>query len=139
MRRLSTEYPFACVTCEAEIAGQAVFLVGLPFCCAGCAAGGPCICSYDEEVPDHDPAGGTTASAAALADDTEAWLTLVDELGRLRADVSSLAGELAHGVADFAVKGRATAGHPLGSPRYGRAGSRAEASGDRSSSHRPRD
>jgi transcription elongation GreA/GreB family factor len=33
----------------------------------------------------------------------EAWLTLGDELGRLRADVVSLAGELAHGVADFAV------------------------------------
>ena len=33
----------------------------------------------------------------------EAWLTLVDELGRLRTDVASLAGELAHGVVDFAV------------------------------------
>ena len=33
----------------------------------------------------------------------EAWLTLVDELGRLRADVASLAGELAHGVVDLAV------------------------------------
>ena len=33
----------------------------------------------------------------------EAWLTLVDELGRLRADVASLAGELADGVVDLAV------------------------------------
>jgi transcription elongation GreA/GreB family factor len=33
----------------------------------------------------------------------EAWLTLVDELGRLRSDVLSLAGELAHGVVDLAV------------------------------------
>jgi transcription elongation GreA/GreB family factor len=33
----------------------------------------------------------------------EAWLTLVDELGRLRSDVVSLAGELAHGVVDLAV------------------------------------
>jgi transcription elongation GreA/GreB family factor len=33
----------------------------------------------------------------------EAWLTLVDELGRLRTDVVSLAGELAHDVADLAV------------------------------------
>lgn len=33
----------------------------------------------------------------------EAWLTLVDELGRLRTDVVSLAAELAHGVADFGV------------------------------------
>jgi transcription elongation GreA/GreB family factor len=33
----------------------------------------------------------------------EAWLTLGEELGRLRADVTVLAGELAHGVADLAV------------------------------------
>lgn len=33
----------------------------------------------------------------------EAWLTLVDELGRLRTDVASLAGELANNVVDFAV------------------------------------
>jgi hypothetical protein len=53
MRRLSTELPFTCVTCEIEIAGTPVFHVGLPFCCAGCVANGPCICSYDEpaDVP----------------------------------------------------------------------------------------
>lgn len=45
--RLSTDYPFTCVTCEIEIAGPATFYVGLPFCCAGCVAGGPCTCSYD--------------------------------------------------------------------------------------------
>lgn len=33
----------------------------------------------------------------------EAWFTLVDELGRLRADVASLAGEPADGVVDLAV------------------------------------
>jgi transcription elongation GreA/GreB family factor len=33
----------------------------------------------------------------------EAWFTLVDELGRLRADVTSLAGQLADGVVDLAV------------------------------------
>jgi transcription elongation GreA/GreB family factor len=33
----------------------------------------------------------------------EAWFTLVGELGRLRADVASLAGELADGVVDIAV------------------------------------
>ncbi len=48
MRRLSTELPFTCVTCEQEIRGTPVFHVGLPFCCAGCVANGPCLCSYDE-------------------------------------------------------------------------------------------
>lgn len=60
MRRLSTELPFTCVTCEQEIRGRAVFHVGLPFCCAGCVADGPCLCSYDEpaavEAHTGDPA-----------------------------------------------------------------------------------
>ena len=51
MRRLSTELPFTCVTCEQEIRGRVVFHVGLPFCCAGCVANGPCSCSYDEPAP----------------------------------------------------------------------------------------
>lgn len=51
MRRLSTELPFTCVTCEVEIVGTPTFHVGLPFCCAGCVADGPCICSYDRDAP----------------------------------------------------------------------------------------
>jgi hypothetical protein len=46
-RRLSTDKPFTCVTCEIDIAGAVTFHVGLPFCCAGCVADGPCTCSYD--------------------------------------------------------------------------------------------
>ena len=44
-----TEPTFSCVTCEAEIVGRPTFYVGLPFCCAGCVANGPCTCSYDDE------------------------------------------------------------------------------------------
>ena len=54
MARLSTTYPFSCVTCEVEIVGPPTFHVGLPVCCAGCVAGGPCTCSYDRE-PVTDP------------------------------------------------------------------------------------
>jgi hypothetical protein len=50
VRKLSTDLPFTCVTCEAEIHGRAVFYVGLPFCCAGCVAGGRCTCSSDTET-----------------------------------------------------------------------------------------
>lgn len=53
MHRLSTTKPFHCVTCEVEITGRPTFHTGLPFCCAGCVAGGPCLCSYDVE-PDDD-------------------------------------------------------------------------------------
>ena len=49
MRRPNTTQPFSCVTCEVEIGGAPTFHLGLAFCCAGCAADGPCICSYDRE------------------------------------------------------------------------------------------
>jgi hypothetical protein len=53
MRAPSTSQPFICVTCEVEIVGQPTFHVGLPFCCAGCVADGPCICSYDQAASDE--------------------------------------------------------------------------------------
>ena len=43
----TTDQMFTCVSCEGRIVGSVEFHVGLPFCCAGCVAGGPCICSYD--------------------------------------------------------------------------------------------
>ena len=53
--------PFTCVTCEIEIAGPVTFYVGLPFCCAGCVANGPCTCSYDQVADDRGaPADGTS-------------------------------------------------------------------------------
>jgi hypothetical protein len=45
---------FLCASCMVPIAHQPTFHVGLAFCCAGCAAGGPCLCSYDLEDPDDD-------------------------------------------------------------------------------------
>jgi hypothetical protein len=48
LRRLRTQSPFSCANCELEITGAPTFHMGLPFCCAGCVAGGPCICSYDD-------------------------------------------------------------------------------------------
>lgn len=45
-----TTDPFTCATCQIEIAGTPTFHVGLAFCCAGCVAGGPCICSYDDQT-----------------------------------------------------------------------------------------
>jgi hypothetical protein len=51
--RPTTVTPFICVTCEAEVRGPVTFHVGLPFCCAGCVAGGPCLCSYDLEPAAH--------------------------------------------------------------------------------------
>jgi hypothetical protein len=48
----TTDRLFTCVSCEGQIVGNVEFHVGLPFCCAGCVAGGPCTCSYDvDQLP----------------------------------------------------------------------------------------
>ena len=54
---------FRCTTCLATIRHRPTFHVGLAFCCAGCVADGPCICSYDL---DEDPAD--LAEAAVVED-----------------------------------------------------------------------
>ena len=72
MRRLCTELPFTCVTCGIEIAGTPEFYVGLPFCCGGCVANGPCICSYDETGRDRTPVADRTAVAPSAAVETDA-------------------------------------------------------------------
>ena len=66
MRLLSPELPFSCVTCELEIVGTPVFHVGLPFCCAGCVADGPCTCSYDKPVAEGAGAGAAAADRSAI-------------------------------------------------------------------------
>ena len=77
MRRLSTELPFTCVTCEQEIRGRAVFHVGLPFCCAGCVANGPCLCSYDEPGARRGDRPDDPAILAARSPPRRTWLVAV--------------------------------------------------------------
>ena len=48
---IPTSHDWVCTTCRIEISGRPTFHVGLAFCCAGCVAEGPCICSYDD-APD---------------------------------------------------------------------------------------
>lgn len=55
---------FICATCDMVIDHHPVFHLGLAFCCAGCAADGPCMCSYD--VDEARPA----AAAPARVDET---------------------------------------------------------------------
>lgn len=40
---------WTCATCRGEFHHPPTIHVGVVFCCAGCVAGGPCICSYDDE------------------------------------------------------------------------------------------
>ncbi len=48
---MATQPTFTCATCDVSISSSPTFHVGLAFCCAGCAADGPCMCSYDVEAP----------------------------------------------------------------------------------------
>lgn len=54
MPRPAASDPWICTTCRIAIAHRPTFHVGLAFCCAGCVADGPCICSYDEPAMDAD-------------------------------------------------------------------------------------
>jgi hypothetical protein len=49
-----------CANCGVEIPWRPVLHRGAPYCCGGCAQGGPCYCSYDAA------AGGETVNLAAL-------------------------------------------------------------------------
>ena len=61
MSRRTAPDPWICTTCGIEIEHRPTFHVGLAFCCAGCVADGPCICSYDEPGIDPDVVGETFA------------------------------------------------------------------------------
>jgi hypothetical protein len=63
---------FTCATCDATVTERPVFHLGLAFCCAGCAADGPCMCSYDaaDLMPDaHGAATTPIVHAYARADE----------------------------------------------------------------------
>lgn len=36
-----------CGSCEIELTGSPLLVDGKAFCCAGCAEGGPCTCTYE--------------------------------------------------------------------------------------------
>jgi transcription elongation GreA/GreB family factor len=48
-------HPVTCATCELEILWPPIERDGGTYCCDGCAIGGPCTCSYDEN-PDPEVA-----------------------------------------------------------------------------------
>ena len=57
---------WTCTTCRVGIRHRPTIHVGLAFCCAGCVAGGPCICSYDEPDADQAPELSRTLELAVV-------------------------------------------------------------------------
>jgi len=38
-----------CASCDIELDSDAFTVGDIPFCCSGCAQGGPCICTYERD------------------------------------------------------------------------------------------
>ncbi len=55
-----------CANCGLEIEWEPVVVEGVPYCCGGCALGGPCCCSYD--LPE----------AAQIGPQTDPWPLAAD-------------------------------------------------------------
>ncbi len=56
-----------CANCEEPILGQPVYFDGGVFCCTGCTAGGPCICTYEAPPETENPATTAPAYSAPIA------------------------------------------------------------------------
>jgi transcription elongation GreA/GreB family factor len=69
---------FICSSCQSPFDWAPLFYHGLGYCCAGCAAGGPCCCSYDGNRGDVVP------SDVPLEMVAREWARLTFEADRLR-------------------------------------------------------
>lgn len=41
-----------CASCDSFITGRTVYRMDEAYCCVGCAAGGPCLCTYEADLAD---------------------------------------------------------------------------------------
>ena len=41
-----------CASCDGIISGRPVYRMDEAYCCLGCAQGGPCICTYEQDLAD---------------------------------------------------------------------------------------
>ncbi len=48
----SGRHRYTCPSCEAGFTSPPIFVADVAYCCAGCADGGPCICSYEQDLAD---------------------------------------------------------------------------------------
>ena len=52
MRMFMTPRAGYCASCEGVITSRPVYYMDEAYCCAGCAQGGPCVCSYEADLAD---------------------------------------------------------------------------------------
>lgn len=87
---MSVASPDSCATCELEIRWPPVTRGQDQFCCDGCAAGGPCICTYDEVIDSEivmsvqlSPTSGSAAPTGRIPMTVAAFRELEAEIDQL--------------------------------------------------------
>jgi len=86
--------PRRCATCDVELTPCRK---AIGFCCSGCERGGPCTCSYDEDVPLVDGRQGVPISAAAFAQIQQRLMDVTGDVDLLLPDANAHAAEgIAH-------------------------------------------
>ena len=65
--------PGFCASCEIELVGRPVYRLDEAYCCDGCAAGGPCMCTYESDLAEDavDRIGLPFATPERAVDDGE--------------------------------------------------------------------
>ena len=80
-------FALRCLTCEVPITSDLDCEDGETFCCAGCVAGGPCICISDATA--NDKQGGAVGTAFSAA----GWPIDVRGMKHLLARIERMAGD----------------------------------------------
>jgi transcription elongation GreA/GreB family factor len=83
-------FALRCLTCEVPITSHPECDDGETFCCAGCVAGGPCICIVDANANETQAgAGGTAFGAAGWPIDVRVMKDLLARVERMAGDPRS--------------------------------------------------
>ena len=99
---------WTCANCEARFSWAPVAFLGLSFCCSGCAASGPCTCTY-EDVPQRAQSGFGAAGALPEPGPRPSVLMTAEIRERLAREVEVLsaivAGRVSRRRARFVAEG----------------------------------
>jgi transcription elongation GreA/GreB family factor len=92
------QFGLRCVTCQVPITSHPECHDGEAFCCAGCVAGGPCICIRDAPVDE------TQGGAVGMAFGAAGWPIDVRVMKHLLARIERMAGDPRSGDASDYVR-----------------------------------
>ncbi|MCI0438811.1 MAG: 6-carboxytetrahydropterin synthase [Chloroflexi bacterium] len=81
-----TPAPVECENCFEALNRPAYYHEGRPYCCAGCADGGPCICTYGNVPPQRRPSVRFTDESHPRDDDSSAFAEKANSLWRSSRD-----------------------------------------------------